>query len=152
HLRASHSWTEGRDYWWDDLVAGAPEDYRSIKTEQMEADSPFLLIYTSGTSGKPKGVVHTHCGFPVKAVLDLSICMDLKNTDTFFWMSDMGWLVVSLLVFGGLLVGSKIVLAEGAPDYPNKERFWDIIQFYNVSFLGLSPTLARLSMQLDQKI
>src|SRR5699024_405781 len=68
------------------------------------------------------------------------------------WMSDMGWLVGPLLVFGGLLVGSKIVLAEGAPDYPNKERFWDIIQFYNVSFLGLSPTLARLSMQLDQKI
>ncbi|NMM75874.1 AMP-binding protein [Acidovorax sp. SRB_24] len=148
HLATEHGWTEGRDHWWHELAAGAPGDCAAVPTEAMPADDPFLLMFTSGTSGKPKGVVHSHCGFPVKTALDLSICMDLKPADRFLWMSDMGWLVGPILVFGGLLVGSTVVLAEGAPNYPEPDRLWRLIERHRVSYLGLAPTVARLSMSL----
>ena len=152
HLATSHEWKEGRDHWWHELVAGAPEDYQSIPTEAMPADAPFLLMFTSGTSGKPRGVVHSHCGFPVKTALDLSICMDLKPEDRFLWMSDMGWLVGPILVFGGLQVGATVVLAEGAPNYPQPDRLWRLIERHRVSYLGLAPTVARLSMSIDPEL
>ncbi|MDD2546382.1 MAG: AMP-binding protein [Burkholderiaceae bacterium] len=149
HLAAEHGWQAGRDHWWHDITAGAPEDFTAVPTEAMPADDPFLLMFTSGTSGKPKGVVHTHCGFPIKTALDLSICMDLKPEDRFLWMSDMGWLVGPILVFGGLMVGSTVVLAEGAPNYPQPDRLWRLIERHRISYLGLAPTVARLSMSLE---
>ena len=148
HLAAPHGWVEGRDHWWHELTAGAPDDVAAVPTEPMPADDPFLLMFTSGTSGKPKGVVHSHCGFPVKTALDLSICMDLKPDDRFLWMSDMGWLVGPMLVFGGLLVGATVVLAEGAPNYPEPDRLWRLVERHRVSYLGLAPTVARLSMSI----
>lgn len=150
HLATTHGWTPGRDHWWQELAAGAPDDVAAVPTEPMPADDPCLLMFTSGTSGKPKGVVHSHCGFPVKTALDLSICMDLKPEDRFLWMSDMGWLVGPLLVFGGLLVGSTVVLAEGAPNYPEPDRLWRLVERHRVSYLGLAPTVARLSMSLPE--
>jgi acetyl-CoA synthetase len=146
HLETRHEWVPGRDHWWHELTAGAPQDVAAVPTEPMPADDPFLLMFTSGTSGKPKGVVHSHCGFPIKTALDLSICMDLKPEDRFLWMSDMGWLVGPILVFGGLLVGSTVVLAEGAPNYPEPDRLWRLVERHRVSYLGLAPTVARLSM------
>lgn len=152
HLTAPHEWTQGRDHWWHELTAGAPSDYKSVATVAMPADDPFLLMFTSGTSGKPKGVVHSHCGFPIKTALDLSICMDLKPSDRFLWMSDMGWLVGPILVFGGLQVGATVVLAEGAPNYPEPDRLWRLIERHRVTYLGLAPTVARLSMSIDENI
>lgn len=149
HLATEHEWQAGRDHWWHELAAGAPEDFTAVPTEAMPADDPFLLMFTSGTSGKPKGVVHTHCGFPVKTALDMSICMDLKPDDRFLWMSDMGWLVGPILVFGGLQVGATVVLAEGAPNYPEPDRLWRLIERHRVSYLGLAPTVARLSMSIE---
>ena len=151
HLTTQHGWTERRDCWWHEVTAGAPADVAAVVTEAMPADDPFLLMFTSGTSGKPKGVVHSHCGFPVKTALDLSICMDLKPDDRFLWMSDMGWLVGPLLVFGGLLVGATVVLAEGAPNYPEPDRLWRLVERHRVSYLGLAPTMARLSMSLPDE-
>jgi acetyl-CoA synthetase len=148
HLPDGHGWTDGRDRWWHELVDGAPAAAAEVPTEAMPADDPFLLMFTSGTTGKPKGVVHSHCGFPVKTALDLSICMDLKADDRFLWMSDMGWLVGPMLVFGGLLVGATVVLAEGAPNHPQPDRLWRLVERHRVSYLGLAPTIARLSMTL----
>lgn len=150
HLSVPHGWQDGRDHWWHALTEGAPDDVAAVPTEILPADDPFLLMFTSGTSGKPKGVVHSHCGFPVKTALDLSICMDLKPGDRFLWMSDMGWLVGPILVFGGLLVGCTVVLAEGAPNYPQPDRLWRLVERHRVSYLGLAPTVARLSMALDE--
>ena len=152
HLATEHDWRKGRDHWWNELCDGAPEELGEVPTLPVEADAPFLLMYTSGTTGKPKGVVHTHCGFPVKTALDLSICMDLKATDRFLWMSDMGWLVGPILVFGGLLVGATVVLAEGAPNYPEPERIWRLIERHRVTYLGLAPTVARLAMSRGEDV
>jgi acetyl-CoA synthetase len=149
HLATEHAWRSGRDHWWHELVADAPSDFVSVQTEAMPADDPFLLMFTSGTTGKPKGVVHTHCGFPVKTALDLSICMDLKSDDRFMWMSDMGWLVGPMLVFGGLQVGATVVIAEGAPNFPQPDRLWRLIERHRVTYLGLAPTISRLSMALN---
>ena len=143
HMGNPIGWREGRDCWWDDITSKSSE---RAATEEMPADSPFLLIYTSGTTGKPKGVVHSHCGFPVKTALDLGICMDFRSEDRFLWMSDMGWLVGPILVFGGLLLGGTIVLVEGAPNYPEKDRFWRLIQDRRISFLGIAPTIVRSYM------
>jgi len=152
HLATEHVWDEERDHWWQALTAGAPEDVMAVPTEAMPADDPFLLMFTSGTSGKPKGVVHSHCGFPVKTALDMSICMDLKPDDRFLWMSDMGWLVGPILVFGGLQAGATVVLAEGAPSYPEPDRLWRLIERHRVTYLGLAPTVARLSMSISEAV
>jgi acetyl-CoA synthetase len=138
------SWHDKRDHHWRDVTAATSGD--DTATASLPADSPYLLIYTSGTTGKPKGVVHTHCGFPVKMVLDWGICMDFKASDRVLWMSDMGWLVGPLLVYGGTLMGGTIVLAEGTPDYPYADRMWRIVSDERISYLGLAPTIARTFM------
>ena len=137
---APMTWHGGADHHWRDVVADAGGDGA---TAAMEADSPYLLVHTSGTTGKPKGVVHTHCGFPVKTVLDLGICMDFKASDRILWMSDMGWLVGPILVYGTTLMGGTMVVAEGTPDYPRADRLWQLVETERVSYLGIAPTMAR---------
>ncbi|MCA8927769.1 MAG: AMP-binding protein [Alphaproteobacteria bacterium] len=138
------AWTDGVDHRWADVTASQSGDDDS--TASVAADSPYLLIYTSGTTGKPKGVVHTHCSFPPKLVLDLGICMDFKPADRILWMSDMGWLVGPLLVYGATLMGGTIILPEGTPDYPVADRLWRIAAEKRVSYLGVAPTMARSFM------
>lgn len=141
---AAMQWQEGVDHHWADVVSEAEGDDRS--TASMEADSPFLLVYTSGTTGKPKGVIHTHCGFPVKTMLDIGICLDFKPDDRILWMSDMGWMVGPLLVYGATLMGGTMVLAEGTPDYPTYDRMWRLVEDNRVTYLGIAPTMARSFM------
>lgn len=143
HQSAPMDWVEGRDHWWDDLVDGQPTD---IASEAMNGDDPFMLIYTSGTTGQPKGVIHTQCGFPIKTGLDLGICMDFRATDRMLWMSDMGWLVGPILVYGALGLGGTVVLVEGAPSYPEPDRLWHLIDNHKVSYLGIAPTVVRTTM------
>jgi len=134
------SMQSGRDHWWHELVAGQRGD---ALTEEMGADDPYLLVFTSGTTGKPKGVVHAHAGFPAKIVLDLSLCMDLRPDDRMLWMSDMGWVVGPLIVFTTPIVGATLVLVEGAPNFPDADRMWRLVAQHGVTYLGVAPTTIR---------
>ncbi|WP_418319778.1 AMP-binding protein [Piscinibacter sakaiensis] len=140
HLGIELPWQAGRDHAYDELVAGRAADH---PTRQLPSDAPLMLMYTSGTSGKPKGTVHTHTGFAAKMLLDLGLMMDLQASDRLLWMSDMGWLVGPLVAVGVPLAGATIVLTDGGPDYPDSGRMWRLIEQYRVSFLGLAPTTAR---------
>jgi acetyl-CoA synthetase len=132
--------TPGRDHWWDEVLANQSEQ---AQTEHMGADDPVMLIYTSGTTGRPKGAVHTHCGFPIKAAQDLAHGFDLKRDDTLYWITDMGWMMGPWEVWGALLLGASMLLYDGAPDYPDVDRLWALIERHHVSGLGVSPTLIR---------
>ena len=133
----------GRDHDWAELCLRQPDE---APTAQMGAEAPFMLMYTSGTSGKPKGTVHTHAGFAAKLALDFGLLMDIKPGDRILWMSDMGWLVGPILGFGAPLLGATFVLAGGAPDYPDTTRLWRLVEKHRVSFLGVAPTVIRTFM------
>jgi acetyl-CoA synthetase len=132
--------TPGRDVWLHDLIARQPEE---AETEQTSAEDPLMILYTSGTTGKPKGVLHTHCGFPVKAAQDMAFGTDLHEGQRMYWMTDMGWMMGPWLVFGALILGSTFFLYDGAPDYPGPDRLWDMAARHKISHLGISPTLIR---------
>ncbi len=157
-------WTAGRDLWWDALAGARPEtapsdgDSQSPNhpitlppchpvTESTAAEDLLMLIYTSGTTGRPKGAVHTHCGFPLKAAMDMALGLDLRQEDVLYWMTDMGWMMGPWEVFGTLILGSSMVFYDGAPDYPDVDRLWGLVERHKITALGVSPTLIRSLMQ-----
>ena len=137
-------WNPATDHWWDAVCAGQSA---AAPTTQMPAESPMMLMFTSGTTGKPKGTVHSHCGFITKLAMDMTLFMDLKPGDRMLWMSDMGWLAGPMLVYGATFAGATIVLAEGVFDYPDEGRFWRLIQDNQVTLLGIAPTIVRSFIQ-----
>lgn len=114
--------------------------------EEMKSDDPLMLIYTSGTTGKPKGTVHTHAGFPLKAAFDAGFGMDIKQGNRVLWVTDMGWMMGPFLLFGSLINGATMVMYEGVPDYPKADRLWETVDQYQITHLGISPTLIRALM------
>jgi acetyl-CoA synthetase len=136
--------TSGRDYRWPELVTHQSDRCDTVRTD---AEDVLMIIYTSGTTGRPKGAVHTHCGFPIKAAQDMVHCMDARDTDTMFWVTDMGWMMGPWEVFGMTLLGATMVLYDGAPDHPGPDRLWALVERHNVSILGVSPTLIRALMR-----
>src|SRR5438270_8490542 len=115
----------------------------SQPTERTSAEDPMMIIYTSGTTGRPKGAVHTHCGFPIKSAQDMWHGLDLHPDETLFWMTDMGWMMGPWEVFGTLLLGATMMLYDGAPDFPEPDRVWSLVDRHKVTTLGVSPTLIR---------
>lgn len=131
----------------DLLAAGAAASPHLRQPEIVDADAPMMLIYTSGTTGKPKGAVHTHCGFPIKTAQDLLHGFDLQPDERLCWITDMGWMMGPWLVFGSLLLGTTMVLYDGAPDHPHPGRLWDLVRSQRITTLGVSPTLIRALMK-----
>lgn len=146
HRRAGQEipWTEGRDRGWHELVEGHATERAP---EPTESEDPFMVIYTSGTTGRPKGAVHVHGGFTVKVAEEVAYQTDLQDGDVLYWVSDMGWIMGPWEVVGGLALGGTVFIYEGAPDYPQPDRLWAMIERHQVSQLGLSPTLIRALMK-----
>jgi len=113
------------------------------QTARTSAEDPMMIIYTSGTTGRPKGAVHSHCGFPIKSAQDMRHGLDLHPDETLFWMTDMGWMMGPWEVFGTLLLGATMMLYDGAPDFPEPDRVWQLVDRHKVTALGVSPTLIR---------
>ncbi len=111
--------------------------------QSMNPDDLFMIVYTSGTTGKPKGPVHCHGGFPIRIVSDAAINFNLSHESTFLWPADMGWIAGPIVSLGALLHGATLVLYDGAPDYPDFSRTVKLVEQYQVNTLGASPTLIR---------
>jgi len=144
-LAPQDAWVEGRDRWWSAEMAH-PDLLPLTQTPETDPETPFMIIYTSGTSGRPKGAVHVHGGFPIKGAQDLAHCFDLGPGDRLFWFTDLGWMMGPWAISGALLLGAELVLYEGAPDYPSADRLWALVARHGVTHLGLSPTVIRALM------
>ncbi len=135
----------GRDHDWAALVQGQPTD---CATEPMPAGAPAILLYTSGTTGKPKGCVWTQVSFLGSMVTrDYHLCGDFQAGDRFFFMSDIGWMVGAMCACIPSYWGGSLLVAEGVPDYPDPGRLWRLVQDHRVTYLGVSPTLVRSMMR-----
>jgi len=144
--RIDVSMQPGRDLAWDDLARR-----ERVPTESMRADEPLLLLYTSGTTGRPKGTVHGHAGLPIKAAQDWALGMDVRAKERVMWVTDMGWVMGPLLVFGSLMLGGTAVFYDGAPDFPEARRVWSVADRNGVTHLGISPTLTRVLMASGER-
>ena len=138
-------WNPDRDAWWHEEPA-TRNACATAADSPTDPETPYLLIYTSGTTGRPKAAVHVHGGFPIKGAQDLAHQFDLRPGDTLFWFTDLGWMMGPWAISGALLLGARLVLYEGAPDYPGPDRLWAIVERHKVTHLGLSPTVIRALM------
>ena len=136
---------EGRDQWWHRLMQDAPLE---CEPEVMDAEDVLYILYTSGTTGKPKGIVHTTGGYLTGVATTTKMVFDLREEDVFWCTADIGWVTGhSYLVYGPLANGATCVMYEGAPDWPEKDRFWDICERRGVTILYTAPTAIRAFMK-----
>ncbi len=139
------AWEEGRDVWWHDIV---PRQSADCPPEQMESEDMLYLLYTSGTTAKPKGILHTTGGYLTGVATTHRIVFDLKDDDIYWAAADIGWVTGhSYIVYGPLANGATSVIYEGTPDYPAWDRWWDIVEKYKVTTLYCAPTAIRAHMK-----
>ena len=132
---------EGRDVWYEDLMAKAD---RYCKPEEMDAEDPLFILYTSGSTGQPKGVVHTQAGYLLYASMTQQLAFDVRDEDVYWCTADIGWVTGhSYVVYGPLCNGFTTIVFEGVPNYPNFDRFWAVIEKYNVNNFYTAPTAIR---------
>ncbi|MEP7149180.1 MAG: AMP-binding protein [Acidobacteriota bacterium] len=128
HLLIERVFDEGADRWFP------------VRTS---AEDPLIILYTSGTTGKPKGIAHTHASFPIKAAQDMAFGTDVGRGTRISWYTDIGWMMGPWLIYGALINGATICIYDGAPDYPTPDRMWEFCAKHKVEVLGISPTLVR---------
>ena len=138
-LGADVPMTAGRDHWWDELVAGAPG---KVAPAEVESEAPYLIAYTSGTTGRPKGALHVQGSFLVSIAREAAYQSDVRAGDRVLFATDMGWIMGPWTVVGSGALGAAVVFMEGAPDWP-ADRIWRLVESERVTMLGVSPTLVR---------
>jgi acetyl-CoA synthetase len=147
--KAQIEMNEKRDLWWHELMENAPQ---YCEPEKMDSEDMLYILYTSGTTGKPKGIVHTTGGYLVGVYATTKWVFDLKEEDTFWCTADIGWVTGhSYIVYGPLANGATSLMYEGAPDYPERDRFWEIVEKYGVNVFYTAPTAIRAFMKWGEE-
>jgi len=142
-------WNKKRDLWWHEIIKKEKDE---CKTEIMDANDPLFILYTSGTTGKPKGIIHDHAGYAVGTGITLKWVFDLKDKDVWWCAADIGWITGhSYIVYAPLILGVTSIMYEGSPDYPKPDRWWEIIDRHKVSVLYTSPTAIRMFMHFGDQ-
>jgi acetyl-CoA synthetase len=134
-----------RDVWWHERMADASAEHEPLA---LDAEHPLFILYTSGSTGKPKGILHTTGGYMTQVAYTTKVVFDLRDDDVYFCTADIGWITGhSYVVYGPLLNGATIMMYEGAPNWPNPDRFWDIIERHGVTIFYTAPTAIRSFMK-----
>ncbi|WBF06098.1 acetate--CoA ligase [Methanothermobacter thermautotrophicus] len=143
------SMVDGRDIYWSEAVEGMDDE---CPCQELDPEDPLFILYTSGTTGKPKGVVHTHGGYAVGVSSTYRFVFDVKDQDIWWCLADIGWITGhSYIVYAPLIEGATSVIYEGAPDHPDPGRIWSMVERYGVSILYTAPTTVRLFMKYGDK-
>jgi len=132
---------EGRDHWWHEAVLGGEPDEA---TEVLDAEARSMVLYTSGTTGKPKGTVHTHAGCLATMTKEIGYAFDVHPGDRFFWLTDIGWMMGPWEMIGVTCLGGTFLVFEGAPNWPGPDRLFEIVEKHQITHLGVAPTAIRL--------
>ncbi|MBX3244316.1 MAG: acetate--CoA ligase [Acidobacteria bacterium] len=139
----------GRDHWWHELMAAADND---CPAEELDSEHPLYILYTSGTTGKPKGILHTTGGYLTQTAYTTKMVFDLKDEDIYWCTADIGWVTGhSYVVYGPLANGATVMIYEGAPNHPDYDRFWDIIERHRVNILYTAPTAIRTFIRWGER-
>jgi len=139
-LGADVPWDDDRDRWWSEAVEPRDDEFDTVR---LDSSAESMLLYSSGTTGRPKGIVHTHAGVLVQCAKEIYFGFDHDPADRFFWVSDIGWMMGPWTLIGNHTFGGTVFVYEGAPDHPEPDRFWEMIDRHGLSVFGISPTAIR---------
>lgn len=141
HVGIDVPWTEGRDLDWASAVSARAPDLRA---EDLDAEAPAMVLYTSGTTGRPKGTVHTHAGCLATMTKEVGYAFDVRPGDVFFWLTDVGWMMGPWEMIGVTCLGGTLLVYEGAPNWPRPDRLFEVVTAHRVTHLGVAPTAVRV--------